>query len=147
MARHRAIGNGSFPFAPRVQTARAGTDAGSEYLGEVPAAKTLRFLVGVRGNFALRLTRLHMEAVLEGAFLDDAVSSSLSMLIRAAISEMTTGPIKIPIPKCLKPAGKANSNSRGCSSTQLPITSGRMTLSAVPTTRAPHRIKKTPFQR
>jgi len=46
VARHRAIGNGSFPFAPRVQTARAGTDAGSEYLGEVPAAKTLRFLVG-----------------------------------------------------------------------------------------------------
>ena len=69
----------------------------TEYVGEVPAAKTLRFLVGVRGSFALRLARLHMEAVLEGAFLDDAVSSSLSMLTRAAISEMTTGPIKIPM--------------------------------------------------
>ena len=36
-----------------------------------------------------------MEAVLGGASL--AVSSSLSILIRAAITEMTTGPIKIPI--------------------------------------------------
>jgi hypothetical protein len=57
----------------------------------------LPFLVGARGRRALRFTRLHIEAVLEGAFLDDAVSSSLSMLIRAAISEMTTGPIKIPM--------------------------------------------------
>jgi len=71
--------------------------AAAECPGEVPAAKTLRFLVGARGRRALRLTRLHMEAALEGAFLDDAVSSSLSMLIRAAISEMTTGPIKIPM--------------------------------------------------
>jgi hypothetical protein len=78
------------------QQATAPTPA-AEYLGEVPTAKTLRFLVGVRGRFALRLTRLHMDAVLEGAFLDDAVSSSLSMLIRAAISEMTTGPTKIPM--------------------------------------------------
>ena len=46
---------------------------------------------------AVHTSSYYIEAVLEGAFLDDAVSSSLSMLIRAAISEMTTGPIKIPM--------------------------------------------------
>jgi hypothetical protein len=95
MARHRAL---LVMAVFRLQRARECTDGGSRIPGEVPAAKTLRFLVGAaRGRRALRLTRLHMEAVLEGAFLDDAVSSSLSMLIRAAISEMTTGPIKIPM--------------------------------------------------
>ena len=41
--------------------------ASAEYPGEVLTANTLRFPVGGRGRFALRLTRLHMEAALKGA--------------------------------------------------------------------------------
>jgi len=77
----------------------------AEYLGEVPAAKTLRFLVGVRGNFVLWLTRLHIEAVLEGAFLDDACQFFSQHADQGGDQRNDHGPDKNPDePKRLKPA-------------------------------------------
>lgn len=148
MARHRAIGNGSFPFAPRVQTARAGTDAGSAIRRRSASCKDAAF--SCRRPWKL----------CPAAYPSSHGGSAGRSIPRRRCQFFSQhadqggdrrndhGPDKNPDePKCLKPAGKLNSNSRGCSSTLLPITSGRMTLSAVSTTRAPHRIKKTPFQR